>query len=89
MRNMFYKAAAGAMAATMVMSLAACGGSGKDGGSAANGNGGEAEGPITGQTLQVMISEEPGEGDALGNALKNGLRRPAMRSNRSSFPMTT
>ena len=47
------------MAATMVMSLAACGGSGKDGGSAANGNGGEAEGPITGQTLQVMISEEP------------------------------
>ena len=50
------------MAGAMVLSLAACGGSGKDGGSAANGNGGEAEGPITGQTLQVMISEEPGGG---------------------------
>ncbi len=71
MKKMFQKAAAGGMAVVMAMSLAACGGSsGKDGGEAAQQGGASADGPITGQTLQVMISEEPGEGDALGNALK-------------------
>lgn len=66
------------MAGVMMMSLAAaaltgCGGSSKSNSAAttaAAGQAGESAGPISGQTLQVMISEEPGEGDALGNALK-------------------
>ena len=53
MRNMFYKAAAGAMAATMVMSLAACGGSGKDGGSAANGTGERQRAPSQGRLCRL------------------------------------
>lgn len=74
MRKMLKKT----MAGVMMMSLAAaaltgCGGSSKSDSAAttaAAGGSGESAGPISGQTLQVMISEEPGEGDALGNALK-------------------
>ncbi|MDO4330213.1 MAG: sugar ABC transporter substrate-binding protein [Lachnospiraceae bacterium] len=70
MRKMLKKT----MAGVMMMSLAAaaltgCGGSSKSD-SAATTVAGESAGPISGQILQVMISEEPGEGDALGNALK-------------------
>lgn len=70
MRRMLKKT----MAGVMMMSLAAaaltgCGGSSKSD-SAATTAAGESAGPISGQILQVMISEEPGEGDALGNALK-------------------
>lgn len=53
-------------ASVMTVSLAACGSS-----SSENQQTPAADaGPLTGQTLQVMISEEPGEGDALGNALE-------------------
>ena len=79
MKKMFRKTMAGVMAAALAVgSLSACGGASKPGnggapagGQDASGNAGnENAGPITGQTLQVMISEEPGEGDALGSALK-------------------
>lgn len=72
MKKMLHKAAAGVMAAAMAMSLAACGGSSSSGSGGAGAASGETspDGKLTGQTLQVMISEEPGEGDALGNALK-------------------
>ena len=72
---MLKKTMAGVMIAALAAgSLAGCGGSSKDsggaGGQGGSGNaGGESAGPISGQTLQVMISEEPGEGDALGSAL--------------------
>lgn len=52
-------------ASAMALAMAACGGS----------SGTPQQTPssdsqtMTGQTLEVMISEEPGEGDALGNAL--------------------
>lgn len=57
-----------ALVSLAAVSLTACGGS-----SSANRTTTTAEnaGPITGQTLQVMLSEEPGEQDALGNALDN------------------
>jgi len=53
-------------ASVMTISLAACGSSSseKQQTPAADSV------PLTGLTLQVMISEEPGEGDALGNALE-------------------
>ena len=58
-------AAAGIMALAAMM-MTACGNSSSSGQAdsqaSADGKGG--------QTLQVMLSEEPGEGDALGNALK-------------------
>ena len=75
MKKMLKKTMAGVMIAALAAgSLAGCGGSSKDsggaGGQGGSGNaGGESAGPISGQTLQVMISEEPGEGDALGSAL--------------------
>ncbi|MCI9146982.1 MAG: extracellular solute-binding protein [Hungatella sp.] len=58
------KAAAALLAGTMALSLAACGGGGTaetkaEGGS---GDGGASAG---GQTLKILLSEEPGEGDAL------------------------
>lgn len=75
MKKMLKKTMAGVMIAALAAgSLAGCGGSSKDsggaGGQGGSGSaGGESAGPISGQTLQVMISEEPGEGDALGSAL--------------------
>ncbi len=76
MRKMLKKTMAGVMLVSMAASLAACGGSSKSDSAATTAAAGnaaapaESAGPISGQTLQVMISEEPGEGDALGNALK-------------------
>ena len=58
------KATAAVLAGAMALSLAACGGGGtsetKAGGAA--GNSGASAG---GQTLKILLSEEPGEGDAL------------------------
>jgi len=67
---MLKKTMAGVVLVSMAASLAACGGSSKSDSAKDTAAAGEAAGPISGQTLQVMISEEPGEGDALGNALK-------------------
>lgn len=51
----------------IAMGLTACGSSGKtDAGSASASPGG----PVTGQTIKVMLSEEPSSGDAFGTALK-------------------
>lgn len=47
--------------------LTACGSSS----SGDSGKASEASGPITGETLEVMLSEEPSAEDALGNALDN------------------
>jgi alpha-1,4-digalacturonate transport system substrate-binding protein len=56
------------MTSLAAITLTACGGSSQSAGTTAAA--GESSGPITGQTLSIMISEEPGDGDALGNALK-------------------
>ena len=70
MKKKAAKALAGILALSMTAALTACGNSASDSGnnwqSAA-----ESSGPITGQTLSVMLSEEPGEQDALGNALNH------------------
>lgn len=73
MKKLIKNTMAGVMAAAMLTSLAACGSSGSGSGSASTTSTGTAEtsesAPITGGTLKVTLSEEPGEGDALGNAL--------------------
>lgn len=69
MKKNLIKVAAGVMAVT-VTALTACGGSAPKTETGSSSQVAESQGPITGQTLRVMISEEPGEGDALGNALK-------------------
>lgn len=71
MRKMLKKTMAGVMMMSLASAaLAGCGGSSQSGSGATTAAAGGSTGPISGQTLQVMISEEPGEGDALGNALK-------------------
>ncbi|MGL5437105.1 MAG: ABC transporter substrate-binding protein [Lachnospiraceae bacterium] len=68
MKKRFVKSLTGVVAISMAaVSLAACGGTATNSGQSTA----ENSGPITGQTLQVMLSEEPGEQDALGNALNN------------------
>ena len=57
------KAAAALLAGSMMLSLAACGGGGASETTAAGGSGGGAS--AGGQTLKILLSEEPGEGDAL------------------------
>ena len=72
MKKKTVKTVAGALTVSMMAGmLAACGGSTSSSAAASTGNAGtpESSEPITGQTLQVMLSEEPGVGDALGNAL--------------------
>lgn len=64
--NKIKKTLSGIGVLAMTVSLAACGNSATETQQTAA----AASGPLTGQTLQVMISEEPGEGDALGNALE-------------------
>lgn len=61
--NFLRKLTAVALAGMMGLSLAACSGNGNQAGSAGS------AGAASGQTLKVMLSEEPGEGDALGTAL--------------------
>lgn len=69
MRKTWKKAACVTLAAAMTASLAACGSSAKD--EAAATTAADSSEPITGQTLTVMLSEEPGAEDALGNSLDN------------------
>lgn len=74
MKKLIKNTMAGVMAAAMLTSLAACGGSGSGSSTSTASTGTaetstEASAPITGGTLKVTLSEEPGEGDALGNAL--------------------
>ena len=62
-----------ALAAAMTLSLAACGGSGSGSTSSESGSAatGESTGSApTGQTLKVMLSEEPTEGDAFSTTLQ-------------------
>ena len=61
--NFLRKLTAVALAGMMGLSLAACSGNGDQAGSAGS------AGAASGQTLKVMLSEEPGEGDALVTAL--------------------
>lgn len=65
------KAISLALTVAMAASLAACGGAGASSSSAAqSGATGEAaSGELTGQTLKVMLSEEPTDGDAFSNTL--------------------
>ncbi|WP_099469911.1 ABC transporter substrate-binding protein [Konateibacter massiliensis] len=75
MRKRFNKALAATLSAVMVISLAACGSSNsttsdttkENTTEAATENSGDTE--VRGKTMKVMISEEPGEGNALKNAL--------------------
>lgn len=60
---------AGILTLSMAAALTACGGSGSE--TAKKDGAAENSGPITGQTLSVMLSEEPGEQDPLGNALNH------------------
>lgn len=71
MKKRVVKTLAGVFALSMAaVSLTACGGS-SSAPKAESGEQKESSGPITGQTLQVMLSEEPGAEDALGNALNS------------------
>lgn len=71
MKKRVVKTLAGVFALSMAaVSLTACGGS-SSASKAESGEQKESSGPITGQTLQVMLSEEPGAEDALGNALNS------------------
>lgn len=65
------KAISLALTVAMAASLAACGGAGASSSSAAqSGATGEAaSGELSGQTLKVMLSEEPTDGDAFSNTL--------------------
>ena len=65
MKKKAARALAGVLTLSMAAALTACGGSdsAKKGGETAAAA--ESSGPITGQTLSVMLSEEPGEQDAL------------------------
>lgn len=71
MKKKVARALAGVLTLSMAAALTACGGSdsAKKGGETAAAA--ESSGPITGQTLSVMLSEEPGEQDALGNVLNH------------------
>ena len=71
MKKKAARALAGVLTLSMAAALTACGGSdsAKKGGETAAAA--ESSGPITGQTLSVMLSEEPGEQDALGNVLNH------------------
>ncbi len=70
MKKRMVKTVAGILAASLAAAaLTACSGSSSTAGSGSQSA--ESSGPITGQTLEVMLSEEPGEGDALGNALNH------------------
>lgn len=60
------KVMAMALAGTMVLSMAACGGSKDEGGSS---DSAKSDEPATGKTMTVLLSEEPGEGDALSMML--------------------
>lgn len=62
--NLITRLSAAALIAAMGLSLTACGGTN----SSSNASDG---GETSGQTLKVMLSEEPGEGDALGTSLEN------------------
>ncbi|MGN1141134.1 MAG: ABC transporter substrate-binding protein [Oliverpabstia sp.] len=53
-----------ALAGTMVLPMAACGGS-KESSSGSASSDASSDEPITGGTMTVLLSEEPGEGDAL------------------------
>lgn len=64
------KAISLALTVAMAASLAACGGAGASSSAAQSGATGEAaSGELTGQTLKVMLSEEPTDGDAFSNTL--------------------
>lgn len=67
------KAVSLALAATMALSLAACGGGASSAASgstaASTATGDTAASAPTGQTLKVMLSEEPTDGDAFSNTL--------------------
>ena len=63
--NFFTRLSAVALIAAMGLSLTACGGSTDSSSGTAD------DGKTSGQTLKVMLSEEPGEGDALGTSLEN------------------
>lgn len=54
------------LAGTMVLSMAACGGSKND---SSTSDSAKSDEPATGKTLTVLLSEEPGEGDALSMML--------------------
>ncbi|CUQ17579.1 ABC transporter substrate-binding protein [Enterocloster clostridioformis] len=71
MKKRSARALAGVLTLTLSMAaaLTACGGS--DSAKKGEETAAESSGPITGQTLSVMLSEEPGEQDALGNALNH------------------
>lgn len=74
------KALSLALAAAMAASLAACGGSSAAStASSAATTDTAASGAASagGQTLKVMLSEEPGEGDAFATTLTSGPTRPA------------
>lgn len=63
------KAISLALAAAMAASLAACGGAGASTAASSAATGDTATGELTGQTLKVMLSEEPTDGDAFSNTL--------------------
>lgn len=64
------KAISLALTVAMAASLAACGGAGASSSAAQSGATGEAaSGELSGQTLKVMLSEEPTDGDAFSNTL--------------------
>lgn len=67
--NILQKLTAAALVGTLGISLVACGSSSESSSTATTTSSGETE-AITGQTLKVMLSEEPGEGDALGTSLE-------------------
>lgn len=70
MKRSYAKTLTGIAAASLAaVALTACGGSNAPAGDSQAAA--ESSGPITGQTLQVMLSEEPGAQDALGNALNH------------------
>lgn len=63
------KAISLAVAATMALSLAACGGASSSTATSSAATGDTATAELTGQTLKVMLSEEPTDGDAFSNTL--------------------